>query len=54
MVNIMVVGRPRVGKSSLCQLYVQSQLLRSSPSENLQVFYVESHGVYLFDYVGQV
>ncbi len=54
MFNVMVVGKPRVGKSSLCQLYVKSQLLGSSPTENLQVFFVESHGVYLFDCTGQV
>ncbi len=52
--NVIVIGKPNVGKSSLCRTYLKAQTLRASSSSRLQIFYVPEYDAYLFDYDGQV
>lgn len=52
--NVIVIGKPSVGKSSLCRMYLKAQTLRSSPSSRLQIFYVPEYDTFLFDCDGQV
>ena len=52
--NILLVGKKGVGKTSLIEAYLEQRPLHVNPTRRLHVYDVPQYHAFLHDYPGQV